>query len=139
MGRIMAIDYGTKRTGIATTDPLRLIASALDTVATPDLLAYLTTYIAAETVDCIVVGEPKRLDNTAADLLPTILQFVAKLRAMFPHVTVALYDERFTSRIAQQRMLTHGLTRKARQDKGRIDRMSAVIILEGYLTAEGIF
>jgi putative holliday junction resolvase len=137
MGRIIAIDYGTKRTGIATTDPLRLIATALETVATPDLLPYLKTYLAAETVDCIVLGEPKHLSGAPADLLPTILKMADTLRTTFPAVEVALYDERFTSRIAFDRMLTHGLNKKARQDKGRIDRMSAVVILEDYLTSIG--
>ena len=139
LSRILAIDYGSKRTGIAVTDPLRIIATALDTVATRDVVEYLRNYMQCEAVVIIVVGEPKHLDDTPSQNAMKVDAFAALLRQTFPDVSVERYDERFTSKIATERMLSLGLRKKDRRDKGRIDRISATIILEDYLTFKGIF
>lgn len=137
--RILAIDYGSKRTGIAVTDPLRIIATALETVATIDLYDYLTDYCRREPVSTIVVGEPLNTDGTPAQTAEMVAACVAKLRVLFPIIEVDTYDERFTSIIAKKRMLSMGLKKKDRRDKGLIDKISAVIILEDYLMFKGIF
>ncbi len=137
--RILSIDYGSKRTGLAVTDPLRIIATALDTVATPNIFDYLTDYLSRESVSTIVVGEPLNTDGTPAHTSEMVAIFVAKIRTLFPTIEIDTYDERFTSIIAKQRMLSMGLKKKDRRDKGRIDQISAVIILEDYLMFKGIF
>ncbi|MEY4927641.1 MAG: hypothetical protein RI894_2077 [Bacteroidota bacterium] len=137
--RILAIDYGSKRTGLAVTDPLRIIATALDTVATPDIFDYLSGYLQREPVSTIVVGEPLNTDGTPAHTAEMVAEFVAKIRLLFPSVEIDTYDERFTSIIAKKRMLSMGLKKKDRRDKGLIDKISAVIILEDYLMFKGIF
>ncbi len=133
MGRIMAIDYGQKRVGIAITDELQLIANALGTVHSKDVFAFLQKYISAEKVDVIVVGEPKRLNNTASDAVKYIEPFVKKLIKTFPEIQIERMDERFTSKMAFQTMLDAGLKKKDRQDKARIDAISATIILQSYM------
>ncbi|MFM1876790.1 MAG: hypothetical protein RL266_2527 [Bacteroidota bacterium] len=133
MGRIIAIDYGTKRVGIATTDPLQIIASALDTVHPNDLVPFLKNYMLTETVDKIVVGEPKRLNNEPAQAAEKADQMTESLKKEFPNVQFDRMDERFTSKIAFGAMIEGGLRKKQRADKAMIDKMSATIILQSYM------
>ena len=133
MGRILAIDYGIKRTGIAVTDPERIIATGLTTVATPTLLQFLRDYCLKETVDIFLVGAPKHLDNTPSEAARIIEPFVAKLAETFPDKQIARIDERFTSKLAFQAMIDGGLKKKQRQNKGMIDQVSATIMLQDYL------
>ncbi len=133
MGRILAIDYGMRRTGIAVTDPLRIIAGALETVPTHMLHTWLTQYLAAQDVDIIVVGHPTRMDGTPSETMAAIAPLVEKLRADHPAQRVVMYDERFTSRLARQAILDGGVPKMARRDKALVDRVSATIILQDYL------
>ncbi len=133
MARIIAIDYGTKRTGIAVTDPLQIIANGLDTVPTNQIFDYLKAYFAQETVETIVVGEPMHLDGTPAQIAPQVEAFKKKLRELFPQVLVVDQDERFTSEEAKKAILMSGAKKKKRQDKALVDKISAVIILQEYL------
>lgn len=133
MGRVLAIDYGTKRCGIAVTDPLQLIASGLTTVAEGEMLDYLAGYFEAEEVDLVLVGEPKQKDGSPSGVAPAISAFVEKFRQRFPNMEVARIDERFSSKMAFQSMIDSGLSKKKRQDKGLIDEISATIILQDYL------
>lgn len=133
MGRILAIDYGAKRTGIAVTDPLQIIASALDTVPSYQLIEYLKKYAAAEPVEAFVVGMPKRLDNTDTNNTPLVKAFVKKLQATFPDLPVHLHDERFTSSMALKSMIAGGTKKKDRREKGNIDKVSATIILQSFM------
>ena len=133
MGRIMAIDYGRVRTGLAVTDPERIIATALTTVDTPTLLSYIKDYCAREVVDCFVVGEAKHLNNTPSESMQYIEPFVAKLHELFPDKEVARIDERFTSKIAFQTMIDSGLKKKDRRNKGTIDQIAATIMLQDYM------
>lgn len=135
MGRIMAIDYGKKRTGLAVTDPERIIASPLTTVDTPRLMDFLKNYCLQENVDVFVVGEAKHLNNTPSESAQYIEPFVALLKATFPDKEVARLDERFTSKIAFQAMIDGGLKKKQRQNKGLIDTISATVILQDYMRA----
>jgi putative Holliday junction resolvase len=134
MGRILAIDYGSKRVGIAVTDTLQIIATGLTTVHSKDLIAYLEAYLAKEQVECIVVGEPKTLQNEASDSARYIEPFVTHLTRKFPNIKIARYDERFTSVLAHQAMLMGGLKRKDRANKDTVDMISATIILQDYLS-----
>lgn len=133
MGRIMAIDYGQKRTGIAVTDPLRIIASGLTTISSHEVISYLTQYIKNEQVDLFVVGEPRDMMNKPSDASRFTEPFVKRLSKAFPHIPVERYDERFTSRMAFQTMIDAGLGKKKRQDKALVDTISATIILQSYL------
>ncbi len=133
MGRILAIDYGQKRSGIAVTDPSQLIANGLETVASKDLLSYIQSYMLKEQVDCIVVGEPKDMQNMASDSSRFVEPFVRRLKALFPEQQIERYDERFTSRMAFQSMIDAGLSKKRRQDKALIDTISATIMLQSYM------
>jgi putative Holliday junction resolvase len=133
MGRVIAIDHGAKRTGLAVTDPLRIIATALATVPTPEVLDHLKQYVAGEQVDGFVVGLPVNLDGTPTDATAQVQAFIAQLRRTFPDKWVETADERFTSRMAQQVLLQSGKGRMARRDKGQLDRISATIILQGWL------
>lgn len=133
MGRILAIDYGSKRTGIAVTDPLRIIATPLDTVATIDLLKFLTAYLKKETVDEFVVGMPKTLLNEDSAIAPQVRTFVEELRKFFPEKPIHLADERFTSSMAQRALIEGGMKKKDRQVKGNVDKISATIILQGFM------
>jgi len=133
MGRILAIDYGQKRVGLAVTDELQIIATALDTVHSKDIMEYLKAYLGKETVDCIVVGEPKQMNNTASESVKFIDPFVRRLKKVFPDMKIDRYDERFTSKIASQTMISAGLKKKDRQNKSTIDKISAVIILQSYM------
>ena len=133
MPRILAIDYGSKRVGLAVTDPLQIIASGLTTVHSKDVIAYLEEYLKKENVECIVVGEPKTLMNVASDSARFIEPFVTHLRRKFPTIKIDRYDERFTSAIAKQTMLAGGLKKKDRQNKETVDMVSATLILQNYL------
>lgn len=134
MGRILAIDYGSKRVGIAVTDSLRLIASGLTTVHSKDLIKFLEDYFKKETVDVIVVGEPKTLQNNKSDSARFIDPFVIHLQRKFPDMKIERYDERFTSALAHQTMLMGGLKKKNRRDKETVDVISAIILLQDYMT-----
>jgi len=134
MGRILAIDYGSKRVGIAVTDNLRLIASGLTNVHSKDLIKFLEDYLKKETVDIIVVGEPKTLQNNKSDSARFIDPFVVHLKKKFPDIKIERYDERFTSALAHQTMLLGGLKKKDRRDKETVDVISAIILLQDYMT-----
>lgn len=133
MARLMAIDYGSKRVGIAVTDPLQIIATGLTTVHSQDLIEFLKTYISKEEVECIIVGEPKRLNNEPSDSARFIEPFVVHLKRTFPSIKVERMDERFTSKMAFQTMIDSGLKKKARQNKELVDEISATIILQSYM------
>lgn len=133
MGRILAIDYGKKRTGLAVTDSLRIIATALETVETSSILNYLKTYTQKETVDEFVVGMPKTLRNADSENAPLVRKFIVELKSTFPDKPVHEVDERFTTSIAQQAMITGGMKKKDRQVKGNSDKISAVIILQSFM------
>lgn len=137
MARILAIDYGSKRVGLAVTDPLQIIATGLTTVHSKDLIAYLESYLKKENVECIVVGEPKTLQNEASDSARYIEPFVTHLARKFPNIRIARYDERFTSTLAHQAMLMGGLKKKDRANKDTVDMVSATIILQDYLRSIG--
>lgn len=129
----MAIDYGSKRVGIAVTDPLQMIATGLTTVHSKDVIQFLKDYTAKETVDCIVVGEPKQMNNEASDAARFIEPFVKHLQRTFPSIRVERMDERFTSQMAFRTMIDGGVSRKGRQNKELIDQVSATIILQSYM------
>lgn len=129
----MAIDYGTKRTGIAVTDELQLIASGLTTVETPKLLKFLKEYLASEKVESLVLGEPKRMNNEPSDVEIEILKFRNSLIKNHPSLTIIRQDERFTSKMAFQTMIDSGIGKKKRRNKALIDQISATIILQDYL------
>lgn len=133
MARILSIDYGKKRTGIAVTDPLQIIAGGLATVATSELFGFLQAYVAREQVECIVVGEPRQLDGRPSENFARVQQFVSRWRKSVPAVPVVFFDERFTSVLAHQAMIDGGLRKKARQNKELVDEISATIILEDYM------
>lgn len=133
MGRVLALDYGIKRTGIAVTDPLRIIATPLDTVLTKDLLAFLKTYVAREPVDEFVIGMPKNLKNEDSEIAPVVRKFVSILKQTFPEKPVSEVDERFTSSMAHRAMIEGGMKKKDRQIKGNADKISATLILQSFL------
>ncbi|PBQ30871.1 Holliday junction resolvase RuvX [Sphingobacteriaceae bacterium] len=138
MGRILAIDYGSKRVGLAVTDSLRIIATGLTTVHSKDLIEYLENYFKREAVDIIVVGEPKTLQNDKSDSARFIDPFVVHLQRKFPDKKIERYDERFTSAMAHQTMLSGGLKKKDRQAKDTVDMISAIIILQDYMNFSGM-
>lgn len=129
----MAIDYGSKRVGIAVTDSLQLIANGLTTVHSKDLIDFLKKYFEKEEVECIVVGEPKQMNNEPSDSARFIEPFVIHLKRTFPNTKVERMDERFTSKMAFQTMIDSGLKKKARQNKALVDEISATIILQSYM------
>ena len=131
--RSLSVDYGRKRTGLAVTDPLQIIAGGLATVSTSELFDYLKTYIAREQVERIVIGEPRQPNGEPSENLQRVQQFVNRWRKAVPEVPIELYDERFTSVLAHQAMLQGGLRKKARQDKALVDEISATILLQDYL------
>jgi putative Holliday junction resolvase len=136
MGRIIAIDYGTKRTGLAVTDEMQLIASGLTTVETKVLIPFLKDYVAKEKVDKFVVGLPKQMDNTASESEIYIQKFLIQLVKDVPHIPVDRVDERFTSKMAFQTMIDGGLKKKQRQNKALINEISATLILQSYLASQ---
>lgn len=133
MGKILAIDYGTKRVGIAESDDLKIIAFPLTTVHSKDLIEFLQKYSLQNSIEGIVVGEPKRLNNEPTDVSELINQFVVHLKRKFPQVPVYRIDERFTSKIATQAIQQSGLNKKKRQDKSLVDTVSATLILQSFL------
>lgn len=133
MGRILAIDYGTKRTGLAVTDPLKIIATGLTTVSTHTLLGYLKEYFEKEPVDYVIIGMPKQMNNQVSENMKHIEPFVKKFSVQFPHISIEYYDERFTSVIAQRAMIEGGMKKKDRQNKAIVDEISATIILQDYM------
>jgi len=133
LARILSIDYGRKRTGIAVTDPLQLIAGGLATVATSELFEWLQAYIAREPVERIVIGEPRQPNGQPSENLPRVQAFVNRWKKTMPAIPIEYYDERFTSVLAHQAMIEGGLKKKARQDKALVDEISATIILQDYM------
>lgn len=133
MGRLLAIDYGRKRCGIAVTDVLKIVATALDTVPSSELISYVKAYVAREPVDEIIVGLPRTLGGDPSESMRYITPAIARLRKELPGIEVKFFDERFTSTLAHRAMLDSGVKKSDRRDKGAIDRMAAVIILNGYL------
>jgi putative Holliday junction resolvase len=133
LGRILAFDFGEKRTGIAVTDELQIIASALTTVDTKKIFSFLTNYLKKETIELFIVGEPKQLNNKESESEKFIKPFILKLSQTFPKIPIKRVDERFTSKIAFQSMIDSGLKKKQRQNKALIDEISATIILQTYL------
>jgi putative holliday junction resolvase len=138
MGRILAIDYGTKRTGLAVTDPMRIIATALDTVETSGLINFLVKYCQKEAVDEVVIGMPKQMNNTDSETAPAVRKFIELFTKTFPDKPIRTLDERFTSSIAQRAMIDGGMKKKDRQVKGNVDKISATLILQDYLQMKGL-
>ena len=133
MGRILAIDYGRKRTGIAVADTLQIIANGLTTVPTAQLMAFLTDYIAKEVIDRVVIGLPIQMNNELSDNMANITPFVNRFKKLFPNIPVEYMDERFTSVLAHRAMIDGGLKKKDRQNKALVDEISATIILQSYM------
>ncbi len=133
MARILAIDYGSKRTGIAVTDELQIIASGLTTVATNELITFLKDYTNKEQVELFLIGEPKQMDNSPSESEALIIPFIKKLEATFPNINIKRVDERFTSKMAFQTMIDSGLKKNQRKNKSLIDEISATLILQSYL------
>ena len=138
MARILAIDYGQKRTGLAVTDSMQLIAGALDTVDTKDLERYILDYVSREDVSTIVVGKPTQLNGENSENMKRVEPFFFRLKKLFPDKEVTYYDERFTSVLAHQAMLQSGIGKKARQNKALVDKISATIILEDFMQSRMI-
>ena len=139
MARILSIDYGRKRTGLAVTDPLQLIAGGLATVSTSELFDWLKAYIAREPVERIVIGEPRQPNGEPSENLARVQQFVNRWRKAMPNIPIDYFDERFTSVLAHKVMMDSGIGKKARQNKGLVDEISATIILEDYLRSKKLF
>lgn len=135
MGRILSIDYGTKRTGLAVTDPLRIIANALETVETKQLEKWLADYFTKNDVDIIVLGKPSQMNGQPSETMRFIEPLATRLRRAYPDKEVVLYDERFTSVMAHRAMLESGIGKMARRDKALVDRISATIILQSYMNS----
>lgn len=133
MGSLVGIDFGKKRTGLACTDPLKIIASGLKNLPTPEVIPFLKKYCETEQVDVFVVGKPLQKDGAPSEVEVHILKFIKKLQNHFPEMTIERYDERYTSKMAVQSMIDGGLTKKKRADKGMIDQVSATLILQSYL------
>ncbi len=133
MGRILAIDYGQKRTGLAVTDELKIFATALTTVPSAEAITFLKMYLQENKVECFVVGDPKQMNNTPSESARFIEPFVRRLQSEFPAMKIERVDERFTSKIATRTILEAGLKKMDRRNKARIDMVSAVIILQTYL------
>ena len=136
MGRILGIDYGRKRSGVAVTDPMQIVAGNLATVPTHTLLQFIKDYIARETVDRIVIGQPVQLNGEPSESMKYITPFVNRLRRELPDMPVVMYDERFTSTIAHQAMIDGGMKKSDRRDKARVDAIAATIILNDYLQSK---
>src|ERR1700759_5047135 len=131
--RVMAFDYGTKRIGIAVTDPMQIIATGLETIHPKDIIDYLKKYLQTEQVERFVVGEPKQMDNTPSQSAIHLKGFANMLKKTFPEIPVEMLDERFTSKIASAAIAQSGMGKKARQDKALVDNVSAVILLQGWM------
>lgn len=133
MARILSIDYGKKRTGLAVTDPLQIIPNGLATVATSTLIDFLKDYLSRESVEQVVIGEPRQMNGEASENLARVQQFVARFKKLFPTVPIEFYDERFTSVLAHRAIIDSGIGKKARRNKALVDEISATIILQDYL------
>ncbi|MDM1456542.1 Holliday junction resolvase RuvX [Myroides odoratimimus] len=133
MARLLSIDFGKKRTGIAVSDELQIIASGLTTVDTEQLLPFLKDYFSKEKVEKVIIGEPKRLNNEPSEVVPLLNSFIEKFKTSFPGMPVERIDERFTSKMAFQTMIDSGLKKKQRQNKALIDEIAATIILQDYM------
>lgn len=133
MARILSIDYGKKRTGLAVTDPLQIIPNGLATVATSTLIDFLKDYLSRESVERVVIGEPRQMNCEASENLTRVQQFVARFKKLFPTVPIEFYDERFTSVLAHRAIIDSGIGKKARRNKALVDEISATIILQDYL------
>lgn len=133
MSRILAIDYGMRRTGLAVTDPLKIIANGLTTVETKELIPYLKKYFLQEAVELIIIGEPKNLDDSDTHATPLVLKFIRELEKHFPGIPVKKVDERYSSRLAVKSMVESGMKKKDRRNKALIDEIAATIILQQYL------
>ena len=133
MGRILSIDYGKKRTGLAVTDPLKIIATGLTTVETPKLMAYLKEYIQKEGVEEVIIGMPTNMDDSDTHATPLVKNFIGQFKKAFPSLPLIEVDERFTSKMATQAMLEMGLKKKQRQNKALVDEIAATIMLQEYL------
>ena len=136
MGRILGIDYGRKRTGVAVTDPLQIVAGNLTTVPTHELMQFIKDYVAQECVERIVIGQPTQLNGEPSESMKYITPFVKRLRKELPDMPIDLYDERFTSTIAHQAMIDGGMKKSDRRDKSRVDAIAATIILNDYLQSK---
>ena len=137
VGRVLSIDYGVRRTGLAVTDPLKIIAGGLTTVETPQVMKFLKEYLKKESVERFVVGLPKQTNGRDSENLPRVRDFVEKLLKSFPNIPVDMWDERYTSVLAHQTMLQSGIRKKARQNKALVDEISAIIILQGWMEGRG--
>lgn len=133
--RILALDYGTKRTGIAVTDPLKIIATGLTTVDTPKLFPFLKDYFTKEEVELIIIGEPKNLDDSDTHASDPVRKAIEKLKKEFPKIPVKTVDERYTSKMASRAMIDMGMKKKQRQDKRLVDEIAATIMLQDYLNS----
>ena len=133
MARILSIDYGLKRTGIAVTDPLKIIATGLTTVSSKELITFLKDYFSREEVELIIIGEPKNWDDSDTHATPLVEKFIKELQKNFPAIPVKKVDERYTSKMAKDSMLEMGLTKKKRRDKKLVDKIAATILLQEYL------
>lgn len=138
MSRTIGIDYGRKRCGIAVTDPDGIIASPMTTIPSHELLSFLKKYISEEDVDCIVIGEPRQMDNTASEAEQYIAPFIKQLHKVFPEIGIERVDERFTSMMASQAIMQSGVSKKNRRDKSLVDKVSAAIILQTYLEMKSL-
>ncbi|MEN6589259.1 MAG: Holliday junction resolvase RuvX [Proteiniphilum sp.] len=136
MARLLSIDYGKKRTGIAVSDPLQIIANGLTTVETTQLFDFLAEYLRKEEVACIVVGLSKQMNNELSENMKRVEPFVNRLRRLYPHIPVEYFDERFSSKMAHQTMIDGGLKKKDRKNKALVDEISATIILQGYMESK---
>jgi len=137
LGRILAFDIGRKRTGVAATDPLKIIANGLTTIPTDTVVEFLTQYMSKETVELIVIGQPKQMNNQPSEAVKYIEPVVNRIRKVFPNLKIELVDERFTSKMAFQTMIDGGLKQKDRQNKALVDTISATIILQSYMESRG--
>lgn len=133
MARILSIDYGKKRTGLAVTDPLQIIPNGLATVATSTLIDFLKDYLSRESVERVVIGEPRQMNGEASENLARVQQFVARFKKLFPTLPIEFYDERFTSVLAHRAIIDSGIGKKARRNRALVDEISATIILQDYL------
>jgi len=138
MGRIVGIDYGTKRVGLAVTDPLKIISSPMDTIHSKDVIEFLKKYHEREVIEAFAVGMPKNTDNQPTNATPHVKVFVKHLRKAFPNIPIHLIDERFTSKMALDVMIAGGTKKKDRREKGNIDKISAAIILQSYMDSHSI-
>jgi putative Holliday junction resolvase len=133
MGRILSIDYGGKRTGIAVTDPLKIIATGLCTVETPKLMSFLREYVSKEPVELVIIGMPLNLDDTATHITPQVEKFIAAFKKHFPSLPIKEVDERYSSKLASRAMIEMGMKKKQRRDKATIDEIAATMMLQEYL------